>query len=367
MSLFTDWYKAKNQSYSIKKKFSIVSAVALATAFSVFAQFPVAARTIKQGPVQEMAGPGGREYQHGSFTCWESGFRAHERYLVFEPAEPAPAKAGFVLFIHDLLTPSPEHYMGQIRHLCRKGWIVVFPFYEGTDQPDKHYLFNIVRSVKDYLQRSFERNQMQTDTTKFAIFGHGCGAVLAANTAAVYDYFGLPIPKVLLVSMPDRTYTKMLDLTGISRETRMAVITGDRVNETDAKGARDIFYTADRVKTVNKIFITVQSDFYGEPPLIGDRRSGLSPEYPKKEKFVVKNHNEFLQIYKSTFLAPHTKADDIENFDWRADFRVFDMLCIAAFNLNSDLRPMKKSEELRAMGYWSDGRKIKPLIITDRP
>lgn len=367
MSLFADCFKAKNNSFSAKKKYCVISAVALATAFSILFQNPVSARSVKQGPLQEFAGPGGRDYQHGSFTYWESGIRTHERYLVFEPAQPAPQKTGFVLFIHDLMTPFPEYYMGQIRHLCRKGWIVVFPFYEGTDQPTKHYLFNIVRSLKDYLQRSFERNQMQTDTTKFAIFGHGSGGVLAANTAAVYDYFGLPLPKVLLVSMPDRTYTKMLDLTGVSRETRMAVISGDKVNEQDAQGARDIFYTADRVKTANKIFVTVQSDYYGQPPLIGDRSSALSPEHPKKEKFVVNRHNEFIRTYKSTFLAPFVKADDIENFDWRGDFRVFDMLCIAAFNLNSDLKPMKKSEELRSMGYWSDGKKIKPLIITDRP
>ncbi len=66
-------------------------------------------------------------------------------------------------------------------------------------------------------------------------------------------------------------------------------------------------------------------------------------------------------------MAPYIKSKEIENFDWKADFRVFDMLTIAAFNLNSDLTPMKKSQELRSMGYWSDGKKVKPLIVTDRP
>lgn len=367
MSLFSFSTNKEAQQPVTKKYTSLLAAVALATAFSIIGEIPAEAVTVKRGPFQELAGPGGRDYPHGGFTYWESGFMAHERYLVFEPAEPAPEKAGIVLFIHDYLTPSPEQYLGQIRHLCRKGWIVVFPFYEGTDQPSKHYLFNIVRSMKDFLQRSFERNKMQADTNKFAIYGHGSGGVLAANTAAVYDYFGMPLPRVLLVSMPDCAYTKMLDLSGISRETRMAVISGDRLTAEDAQGARDIFYTADRVKTVNKVFVIVQSDYYGQPPLIGDKKSGLSPEYPKKEKFVVKNHNEFLQTYKSKFFAPYIKADDIENFDWRINYRIFDMLSIAAFNLKSDLRPMKKSEELLSMGYWSDGRRIRSLIITDRP
>ena len=327
----------------------------------------VFAKKIKYGPVQEIAGPGGRDYQHRSFTNWESGIFPHERYIIFEPSEPTPSKTGFVLFIHDLMNPSPQYYMGQIRHLCRKGWIVVFPFYQGTDQPTKHYMFNIIRSTKDYLQRAFERNKMQPDHTKFAIFGHGSGAVLAADTAATYDYFGLPIPKVLLISMPNRTYIKLLNLTGVSRETRMAVITGDGVPEDDAIAAREIFYTANRVRTANKIFITVQSDYYGQPPLIGDRTAALTPEFPPKQRVILNKRNEYIHTYKSNHLAQFLKADDIENFDWKADFRVFDMLSIAAFNLNSDLQPMKKSEELRSMGYWSDGRKVKPLIITDRP
>ena len=322
---------------------------------------------VKYGPAQEYAGPGGKEYSHNSFTTWESGIFPHERYLVFEPAEPSLEKAGVVLIIHDLMTPLPQYYMGLIRHLCRKGWIVLFTYYQGTDQPTKHYMFNIIRSFKDFLQRSFERNKIQVDYGKFAIFGHGSGGVLAADVAASYDYFGLPIPRVLLVSMPDRTYLKLLNLAGVSKETRMAVITGDRVPEEDYQTARDIFYTANRVKTVNKIFITVQSDYYGQPPLIADRTSGLSPEYPQKERVIIQKRNEYINTYKSNYFAPHLKADDIENFDWRVDFRVFDMLSIATFNLNSDLTPMKKSEELRSMGYWSNGKKVKPLIITDRP
>ena len=359
--------RTKNNFCFSKKLFSNKCFFLIIAFIIVFSCSSVYAKKLKYGPVQEFAGPGGREYQHKSFTTWESGIFPHERYMVFEPAEPTPEKAGLVLIIHDLLNPSPLSYMGQIRHLCRKGWIVLFPYYQGTDQLEKHFMFNIIRSTKDFLRKSFDRNKMQVDHTKFAIFGHGAGAVLAANTAATYDYFGLPVPKVLLISMPNRDYIKMLDLNGISRETRMAVITGDRVPEEDAVAASEIFYTAKRVKTVNKIFISIQSDYYGQPPLIGNRAAALSPEYPPKHKVILERRNEYLHAFKSKHLAQYIKADDIENFDWKVDFRVFDMLAIAAFNLNSDLKPMKSSEEFRSMGYWSDGRKVKPLIVTDRP
>ena len=101
--------------------------------------------------------------------------------------------------------------------------------------------------------------------------------------------------------------------------------------------------------------------------MIGNRAAALSPEYPPKHKVILERRNEYIHAFKSQHLAQYIKADDIENFDWKVDFRVFDMLAIAAFNLNSDLKPMKTSEEFRSMGYWSDGRKVKPLIVTDRP
>ena len=60
-------------------------------------QTPLYAVRVKYGPVQEIAGPGGRDYKHQSFKSWESGIFPHERYIVFEPSDPAPEKAGFVL------------------------------------------------------------------------------------------------------------------------------------------------------------------------------------------------------------------------------------------------------------------------------
>lgn len=324
------------------------------------------AREVARGPVQSAMGPGGRNYLHADFTSWESGI-AHERYQVFEPTGPAPASAGVVVLLHDWMATNPGYYLGQIRHLCRSGWVVVFPYYQGTGQFARFYHTNVVRSVKDFLQQAFARQKIEINRDRFAIIGHGAGGVLAANLAASSDYFGLPVPLALMVVTPYQRSIKLLDLTGISRRTRMIILCGDRVQEPVAQAAREIFYAADRVKTENKAFITALSDYYGQPPLVADELAALTPEEPEYERFIVENRNDFVGLFKEKFHARSLRTSHIDAFDWNGTFRLFDALTYATFTLDSDLSAFKKAPELRFLGYWSDGRKLKGLIVGDRP
>ncbi|MDD3000158.1 MAG: hypothetical protein PHF29_00200 [Candidatus Riflebacteria bacterium] len=328
----------------------------------VFAYAKVPAR----GPVQSSDGPGSTFYVHESITHWESD-KNHEKYHVFEPDSPSVEKAGFVLMIHDRMTPNPEFYMGQIRHLCRKGWIVLFPLYQGTNQFERHYMFNVIRSTKDFMLKIFARGKIELDREKFAITGVGCGAVLAVNTAACADYFGLPKPLAIMSVMPEYGFFKLLDLTGISRDSKLLVISGDRAAPQNAQLAHDIFYTADRVKIKNKALVYVLSDYYGQPPLIADQISPLSPENPDYERFLVANRNTYIKDYKDKFSATYTQSKPIDAYDWKVTYRMFDVLSDLVFTHNTDLTHLKKSKDLKNMGYWSDGKKLKNLIITDRP
>lgn len=318
------------------------------------------------GPVQSLLGPGGRLYQHGDFSIWESGI-GHERYQVFEPSQPEVTRAGVVVLLHDWMTGNSGYYLGQIRHLCRSGWVVVFPYYQAGGQFTRFFHTNAVRSIKDFLQQAFARQKIEINRDRFAIIGHGAGAVVAANVAASSDYFGLPAPLALMIVTPHQRSLKLLDLTGISRRTRMIVLSGDRVPEEVALTAREIFYAADRVKTENKAFITVLSDFYGQPPLLADEHAPLTPELPEFARFIVDNRHDFVSLFREQFHAKSLRVSHIDAFDWNASFRLFDALTYAVFTQNSDLSALKKSPELRFMGYWSDGKKIKGLIVSDRP
>ncbi|PKL45828.1 MAG: hypothetical protein CVV41_02155 [Candidatus Riflebacteria bacterium HGW-Riflebacteria-1] len=317
------------------------------------------------GPVQPTEGPGGAMYQHASLTTWERGIN-HERYQVFEPSGPSLEKADLVILLHDWLAEDPEYYMGLIRHLCRSGKVVLFPRFQGTGAFDEDYHSNIVRTVKDFLLQSFARSGTQIDRDHVSMIGHGAGGVLAANVAATTDYFGLPGFAALMIVTPHQRSLKLLDLTGISRETRMVIISGDRVDPVNDQTARDIFYAADRVKSSNKVFITVLSDFYGQPPLIADEVAPLSPERPIYERLLVKRRYEYVKTFHERYVARSLRTQHIDAFDWFAIFRVFDALQYSFIN-QTGLNIFKNTAELRFMGYWSDGKKLKGLIVTDRP
>ncbi|NCB39711.1 MAG: hypothetical protein EOM80_13185 [Erysipelotrichia bacterium] len=327
---------------------------------------PSFARELPAGPVQSLLGPGGRLYRHESFTTWEHGV-SHERYQVFEPAGPVAAKAGLIVLLHDWMTTEPGYYAAQIRHLCRSGWVVLFPHYQGTGQLAEYWHANVVRTAKDYLQQAFARKGTEVDRSKVAVLGHGAGAILAANLAATADYFGLPTPLAVMLVMPHQRSLKLLDLSGISRRTRMVILSGDQVDEYNAQDARTIFYAADRVSTDNKAFITALSDFYGQPPLVADELAPLTPEEPQFERFIVQNRHDYVKLFREQFHAHTLRTCSIDSFDWFGSFRLFDALTHAVFTLDTDLEAFKKAPELRFMGYWSDGRKLKGLIVTDRP
>lgn len=327
---------------------------------------PCSAKILSAGPVQPSVGPGGKEYQHQAIKIWQSGV-AEEQYFVFEPDSPKPAKAGLVIFLHDWLASDPGYYMSWIRHLCRKGWVVLFPKFQGSGELEKTWLFHIARSAKDFLLENFRKNGIKIDADKMSVIGHGAGAVLAANLAATDSYFGLPRTKSLLIAMPHQKNLKLLNLSTISKDAKMIVVTGDRMTARNEETAREIFYAADRIKTRNKTYVTVLSDFYGQPPLVADELAPFAPELPQYERFVIKNRYDFINLSKDKFHSKTLRTKPLDAFDWYVSFRLFDAMAQSLSAEKSELNPFKDSANLRFMGYWSDGRRLEGLISGDRP
>lgn len=338
----------------------------LAAALLLFSSAPMISAELPAGPVQSLVGPDGSIYNHESFTQWDFG-KQHEKYHVFQPDQPSVKKAGLVILLHDWFAADPQFYAGLIRHLCRRGWVVLFPLYQGTGTLENTWHINVVRTAKDFLLQIFARKEIEIDRQKVFIIGHGAGAVLGANLAASADYFGIPAPAGLMFLMPNRGSIKLLDLSGISRKAKMVMITGDSVEEPNEHAAREIFYAADRVSSDNKIFVTVLSDHYGQPPLLADDLAPLSPERPEYERLIVKRRYEFVNMFKEKFHARSLRASHVDAFEWFVVFRFFDSLAGIIEGRPSGINIFKNTLELRFMGYWSDGRKLKGLIVTDRP
>ncbi len=326
------------------------------------------------GPEQPPSGPGGAEYRHAGFVQKEFG-AYEERTLLFEPVGPRPASAPVVIFLHGWATSDPGYHAGWIEHLCRRGWVVVYPLYQGTGEHSSRFTINAIRSVKEAFRRLYAETDLQPDRERVAVIGHEVGAVMAANLAAAARYFKLPVPKVVMVLHPSRhanagaglnTGVELYDLSGIPAGTLLMTVVGDE-DPDSCELAQEMFYLADNLAARDKAFVTFLSDMRGKPPLVADRHAVLSPKEPRYEREVERRRFEYLQTFRARRLSRWTRCRGLDAMDWYGTFRLFDSLCDVAFRGEPRAPVLEDTDAGRFMGVWSDGVPVKGLLSTHRP
>ncbi len=281
-----------------------------------------------QQPAQPTSGPGGAKYAHA--TVRESEYGAGgQRFWLFEPAKPAPKTAPLIIFLHGYSATRPEPYLGWITHLVRRGNIVVYPQYQkDLLTPPPEYHSNIAAAIRRALEVLAEEGHVAPDLDRVAVVGHSAGGVGSATYAARAAEDKLPIPKAILPVQSGQgaengvQIIPLSDLSTIPTTTRVAIVVGADDHFVGTRSSRKIWEGAKHVS--ERRFITVQSDAHGTPRLSSGH---LAP------------------------LAPTANA-----LDWFGYWRLFDELCDAAFSG----RPFEPSP---AMGKWSDGTAVAPLLI----
>lgn len=334
---------------------------------------PWALSALPQGPSQAVFGPGSSDYQHA--TVRGERFNQYEdTFFLFEPASPTPASAPVLIFLHGWMTSDPGYYRAWIDHLCRRGWIVIFPRYQGTGQPMRQFTTNVIRSVKEAFKTLYEPGHVAPDRDRVAIIGHQCGAVIGANIAAGSRYYKIPWPRALFLVMPSRGSglkpvepIEVFNLSAIQEGTLMLVISGDTVDEESAFTAREIFHAADRVRSQDKNFLTLLSDTHGTPPLVADSWAPLAPVEAHFTREIQQRRNEYVLLARQHRLARHIACQAVDALDWNGTFRLFDALAGVAFANEPRGFALGNTPAQRDMGQWSDGRPINRPFISDRP
>jgi poly(3-hydroxybutyrate) depolymerase len=282
-------------------------------------------------PEQPKTGPGGADYRHEAVRRSLHGEGGKE-YWLFEPQEPAPAKAPLIIFLHGFSVMDPHGYMGWIEHLARRGNVVVYPRYQGsllTRPADFHP--NTISAIKAAMLTLAEAGRVAPDIERVAAVGHSAGAVLAIRYSAAAAEEGLPVPKAAVIVQPGqgpKNGVAVLTLPAagqLPEDLRFVVAVGDTDYIVADGSARRIWRETAALK--HRVYVTVQTDLHGEPRL---RAGHLSP------------------------MAADLELADAH--DWFGWWRLLDGACDAAF----------AGQPLRfdpAMGQWSDGQPVKPLKI----
>lgn len=332
-------------------------------------------------PVQPASGPGGADYAHarvGSHTTGAGG----EDVTIFWPEQPAPAgPRPVIIFTHGWGAVKPEHYLAWIHHLVLRGAVVLYPRYQADlrTKPDT-FTVNAVAGVRrglDWLARNPDRPQ--PDLARVATVGHSAGGVLAANLAVELPRAGLPAPKAVMSVEPGITQGQrgalvpLADLSKLDPATLLLTLSGEDDGLVGDHDARRIYLESTPVPAAQKDWLQLRSDDHGLPALEATHRAPAAPlpgyEPPQRrepkgflKKRIARKAKERLaerglDLDDATQEAPVTNA-----LDWYGTWKLCDALCDAAFHgRNRDLALGGGPAQL-AMGTWSDGTPVKPLV-----
>lgn len=369
----------------IANRAALVGFLILATAAAHLAHTESAAKA-PSPPGQPGTGPGGAEYRHESVRKTVHGEGAQQFWL-YEPAEPAPASAPFVVFNHGWGATNPRAYGAWIEHIVRRGNIVVYPAYQnpGTWRyPPKQITPNAIQATKEAIRVLRSGDHVRPDLGRTAVVGHSAGGQISANMAALASANGLPHFKAVMSVQPGKSWTRLAitaitleDMSLIPPSTLMICVAGDRDTSARDVDAKRIFKESTRVPMLNKDFVTVVTDEHGGPALIADHFSPVAPNasydsgIPGATAAALPGRSTDIEPedddWASTRVLAAMSRGGINALDFYAYWKLFDGLYDAAFGEPSGRKCFGGTTEQRFMGRWSDGVAVKELVVTDQP
>lgn len=315
---------------------------------------PVAAQTAPPTPPdQPQQGPGGTDYAYEGVTVTRYGQGA-AGYWVFEPRGVDKAKAlPVVAFVHGLNATNYGTSWLWIRHLVRKGNLVIYPQYqEGFLLDPATFTDQSAGAIRQAIEKLDGKTHVKADAERFAMVGHSLGGTIIANLAARHEHYGLPKAGALMPVQPGDVRSEsglgaffpalIEDHSTIPRGTLMLVIATEDDHIVGQGIAKAIYGAAKAISKDDKDFILIAEDRHGSPALSADHFMPFS--YIDRQGKV--------------------NADAYDFALWRW----FDALRDAAFEDGKHREiAMGNTAAQRDLGKWSDGTAVRQPTITDEP
>jgi pimeloyl-ACP methyl ester carboxylesterase len=320
-------------------------------------------------PAQPEKGFGGAEYAHASLRVETLG-AGDAQVRVFMPAEPVPASpAPLVVFLHGWAAMEPHPYGAWIRHLVRRGSVVLYPRYQaGLGTMQWSFTPGMVAGVRAGLERLGKDDAVRVDRARVAVVGHSMGAVLSVQYAAVAATEGLPAAKAVFCIEPGsaeqwnpRMAFPLADPSAIPKETLVLVAAGDRDTFVGEAMAKKIWGQLGHIPAANKDYVLFRSDDRGRPALVADHFFPLAPDASILSPAAGSGES------KPSGRPMNAARAGIDALDHRGAWRLFDALMHAAFTGEGREQCLGGTAAQKDLGAWSDGTPVKALAVTDEP
>lgn len=308
-------------------------------------------------PDQLLFGPGGSDYLHqavqenGPYYAIGPGRKDNYKFYVYEPADPMPAQAPVILFLHGWLAYEPRQYQGWIDHIVKNGYIVVWAQYDAGLTLPGAFAQKALTTWRQALQLIELAGQVSShvapekigDTIRTGIVGHSAGGYLSAILAslAVDPQYGIPIPEAVLAVEPGGLgIIPEPDFQQIPAETKFLAVVGDEDNIVCISTAVSMWNGLSHLPDTNRDFLLVLSDRHGFPRQIADHK----------------------------FPATDGLRADIDARDFYITYKLSVALFECAFRgAYCDYALGDGTANQVDMGLWSDGVPMEPLMWVEEP
>lgn len=321
---------------------------------------PTRAAAAALPPEQPAGGPGGSDYLHGSVQASRHG-SGSEAYWLFEPDQPRPAVAPLVVFLHGWGQVDPHGYGAWIEHLVRKGAVVVFPRYqEGFASSTASMMEGAAAALQAAVRALSRPGHVRPDLNRVVFAGHSLGALIALNLATQAQVEELPQPQALALLHPaDLSISPGLRLPGsllrstyeaIPASTRLLVVVGDLDLLAGDRFAQAIWERTGQIPSEHRNAVRLFSDDYGTPRLSANHSAPQAPggSWPEEEP--------------DAFLGGVWEGS-VDALDYYGYWKLLDALMACTFEGRWCSHVMGSDEPLRAMGRWSDGRRVNEAAV----
>ena len=196
---------------------------------------------------------------------------------------------------------------------------------------------------------------VRPDLDRFAVIGHSAGGNLAAQIAALAadPHAGLPLIKVVIALMPGEVLpSREPKLDRIPASTLLLVAVGeDDLLVGDVRG-RQIFTQTSAIPRSRKRFLLFRSDRHGFPPILAEHAAPTGS-------------NRRLDTGEGVFRGFQMSLGEVNAMDRAGFWRIADATLETGFAGRTFDEVIRDADQFTHLGYWSDGRKVTPPLITD--
>lgn len=304
-----------------------------------------------EGPRQPLAGPGGADYVCDSVTMYDFAKKPYG-YWLFEPAgEGRPDSAQVVVLIHGYGGYNPMIYGDWIRHLVRRGNIVIFPRYQRNlffPRPGRFGDHN-ARAIRDALQELEHEKYVRPIADYLIVAGHSYGGVVSADLGVNYKSYGIPQPKAILLCAPGSGPLKggrLKSYEGMPEDTKLVIMASEGDNIVGDEFARLVFETA--VHTPQRNLLYQYRDSLG----LG---AGHSQCYA-----VNLDYDTGRRSPTAKRALNYARCNTL---DYNGYWKILDALISCVRDGDYCRYALGNTLEQRNLGYWSNGRPVKELEV----